>query len=185
MQPRQGPAAKKQRRRRPAPTPGRRAASRTCAWRCTSACASWLRTSTGWRPAHAGASHMPKPAPGHTKLALPCLLASWHRALINLLLMLKHLANQICREQKRHTYTTPTSYLQLLQTYRELLASKRRRIDQQRARCVRRPTSCTAATGAGKLEQAKPFKNSKCVMRRHLLRLKVRGRALQAAGGGG
>lgn len=39
-----------------------------------------------------------------------------------------------CRELRRHYYTTPTSYLELIQTYKELLSSKRKQVMQLKKR---------------------------------------------------
>lgn len=41
-----------------------------------------------------------------------------------------------CRSLRRHYYTTPTSYLELIQTYKELLATKRQQVSQMRNRCA-------------------------------------------------
>lgn len=44
------------------------------------------------------------------------------------------LSDQFFREQLRHFYVTPTSYLELLGTYRDLLTKKRNEIDSMRNR---------------------------------------------------
>lgn len=44
------------------------------------------------------------------------------------------LSDQFFREQQRHFYVTPTSYLELLGTYRDLLTKKRNEIDSKRNR---------------------------------------------------
>ncbi|KIY97683.1 Dynein heavy chain 3, axonemal [Monoraphidium neglectum] len=46
----------------------------------------------------------------------------------------RRLAQDFYRDQKRRTYTTPTSYLELIQAYKELLGAKRKQVQQQRSR---------------------------------------------------
>jgi hypothetical protein len=48
----------------------------------------------------------------------------------------------VCRELGRHTYVTPTSYLELIYTYKELLGQQRAAVQQLR----RRYEVCTAGS---------------------------------------
>lgn len=47
----------------------------------------------------------------------------------------RNLAIKFHQKLKRHYYVTPTSYLELIQTYKTLLASKRKLMDTVRRRC--------------------------------------------------
>jgi hypothetical protein len=55
---------------------------------------------------------------------------------------------RVCRELGRHTYVTPTSYLELIYTYKELLGQQRAAVQQLRRRYEVREAFCDISLAA-------------------------------------